>query len=91
MPSGTLAIINDPTFTAMLEQATPHLRTFARRLCGNAADADDVLQESLAKAWRHRQSFQPERDSNLDADQPGRAWLQRLTFRVFCDFRTRPF
>lgn len=35
----------------------PHLRAFARSLCGNAAMADDLAQEAVAKAWASRGSF----------------------------------
>ena len=45
----------------------PSLRAFAWSLSHNAADADDLVQETLAKAWRHRDRFQA--GTNL------RAWL----------------
>lgn len=45
----------------------PSLRAFAWSLCRNAADADDLVQETLAKAWTHRARF--EAGTNL------RAWL----------------
>ena len=45
----------------------PRLRRFARTLARNQADADDLVQETLTKAWAHRARFEP--GSNL------RAWL----------------
>jgi RNA polymerase sigma-70 factor (ECF subfamily) len=45
----------------------PALRAFAWSLCHNAADADDLVQEALTKAWAHRDRFEP--GTNL------RAWL----------------
>ena len=45
----------------------PSLRAFAWSLCRNPADADDLVQETLTKAWTHRDKFQP--GTNL------RAWL----------------
>jgi RNA polymerase sigma-70 factor, ECF subfamily len=45
----------------------PALRAFAWSLCRNGADADDLVQEALLKAWTHRQRFQL--GTNL------RAWL----------------
>ena len=45
----------------------PNLRAFARSLSGNAARADDLVQETLLKAWANRASFQE--GTNL------RAWL----------------
>ena len=34
-----------------LAQLVPNLRAFARSLCGNADQADDLVQETLVKAW----------------------------------------
>ena len=79
--SGATAAIDDQQFSAFLHEQTAALRAFVRRLCGNDADADDVLQESLTKVWKLRASFDPR--------QNGRAWLQRAAFRVFCDNRAR--
>ena len=45
----------------------PALRAFAWSLSHNAADADDLVQEALIKAWSHRDRFEP--GTNL------RAWL----------------
>jgi RNA polymerase sigma-70 factor (ECF subfamily) len=36
----------------------PHLRAFARTLCGDAAAADDLAQDAILKAWDARSSFQ---------------------------------
>lgn len=56
-PTGATPALDDQRFTALIEQAAPKLRSFAQRLCGDGTDADDVLQEALAKAWRLRASF----------------------------------
>ena len=45
----------------------PALRAFAWSLSHNAADADDLVQDTLIKAWTHRDKFEP--GTNL------RAWL----------------
>lgn len=45
----------------------PSLRAFAWSLSRNAADADDLVQETLTKAWTYRERF--EAGTNL------RAWL----------------
>ena len=34
--------------------AVPKLRAFAMSLCGRSARADDLVQETLLKAWRGR-------------------------------------
>ena len=45
----------------------PALRAFAWSLSHNSADADDLVQDTLIKAWTHRAKFEP--GTNL------RAWL----------------
>ena len=45
----------------------PALRAFGWSLSRNASDADDLVQETLIKAWTHRERFEP--GTNL------RAWL----------------
>jgi RNA polymerase sigma-70 factor (ECF subfamily) len=45
----------------------PALRAFAWSLSHNGADADDLVQETLIKAWSNRDKFEP--GTNL------RAWL----------------
>src|SRR6185503_10955069 len=60
-----------PAVSASLKDALlamiPNLRAFAVSLCGNQERADDLVQETLLKAWSHIDSFQV--GTNL------RAWL----------------
>jgi RNA polymerase sigma-70 factor, ECF subfamily len=35
----------------------PRLRAFALSFCGSSDQADDLVQETLVKAWTHRDSF----------------------------------
>lgn len=37
----------------------PHLRAFGRNLCGNFDMADDLVQETMLKAWNARHSYIP--------------------------------
>jgi RNA polymerase sigma-70 factor, ECF subfamily len=39
--------------------AIPNLRAFAISLCGRNARADDLVQETLVKAWANINSFEP--------------------------------
>jgi len=36
----------------------PQMRAFARSLCNNPFEADDLAQEALTKAWKNRGSYQ---------------------------------
>ena len=45
----------------------PNLRAFAHSLCGDGQLSNDLVQETLLKAWAHKESFVP--GSNL------KAWL----------------
>ena len=46
-------------FKEELTQVVPHLRAFARGLCGRADMADDLVQETMLKAWAAQQRFEP--------------------------------
>jgi RNA polymerase sigma factor (sigma-70 family) len=46
-------------FKRELEQVIPHLRAFARGLCGRPDMADDLVQEALMKAWAAQERFEP--------------------------------
>lgn len=45
---------------------------------GNAVEAQDVVQETLLRAWRNPQAFEPERGSP-------RAWLYAVAKRIVID------
>lgn len=44
-------------FKAQLTETIPHLRAFGRSLSGNPDTADDLVQDTLLKAWSARDSF----------------------------------
>jgi RNA polymerase sigma-70 factor (ECF subfamily) len=46
-----------PAFRTQLLAEIPHLRAFAASLCGSLSLADDLVQETLLKAWAHAGSF----------------------------------
>lgn len=51
---------SDPaTFKRELTGVIPHLRAFARGLCGRPDVADDLVQETLLKAWAAQERFEP--------------------------------
>jgi RNA polymerase sigma-70 factor (ECF subfamily) len=57
--------LDENLFRQELTELIPHLRAFARSLCGNPTLADDVAQDAMLKAWKSREKFKP--GSNLKA------------------------
>ena len=56
---GDAAAAAEVSFREQLVSVIPHLRAFARSLCRDPTQADDLAQEALAKAWKARESFEP--------------------------------
>lgn len=51
--------LDDASFKRELAAMLPHLRAFGRSLCGNADLADDLVQETMLKAWKAREQYVP--------------------------------
>jgi RNA polymerase sigma-70 factor, ECF subfamily len=66
---------------AELTALIPYMRTFARSLCHDATQADDLTQDALASAWRHRSAFAP--GTNL------KAWVSKIVRNQFYSDRRR--
>lgn len=49
--------LSDDDFRDQLGEVIPHLRAFGRSLSGNRDTADDLVQETLLKAWAARARF----------------------------------
>ncbi|TXC68086.1 sigma-70 family RNA polymerase sigma factor [Sphingorhabdus soli] len=49
--------LSDDDFRVELGSVIPHLRAFGRSLSGNRDTADDLVQETLLKAWAARRRF----------------------------------
>jgi RNA polymerase sigma-70 factor (ECF subfamily) len=65
-PAPIPARMDEGQFKAELTALIPHLRAFARSLCGgNVALADDIAQDAMLKAWKARDRFKP--GSNMKA------------------------
>jgi RNA polymerase sigma-70 factor, ECF subfamily len=53
------APLSSKEFKNMLVDVIPHLRAFGKSLTGSIDHADDLVQETLMKAWTARKSFKP--------------------------------
>ena len=60
-------------FSRLVRLHQQPLRAFLRRLSGNAAEADDLAQDSFVFAWEHIARFDPARDF--------RPWLFGIAWR----------
>jgi RNA polymerase sigma-70 factor (ECF subfamily) len=71
-----------PEFQRTLLAAIPRLRAFAIGLCGKTDGAEDLVQETLVRAWSSRTAFQP--GTNM------MAWLYTILRNAFyTEFRKR--
>jgi len=52
-----IGAMSDDDFRTALARIAPHLRGFARSLCGCPDRADDLAQETMMKAWAARGSY----------------------------------
>ncbi len=68
-------------FKSELITLIPHLRAFARSLCGNAALADDIAQEAMLKALQSRERFKP--GTNM------KAWMFTILRNLFYSYKRR--
>ncbi len=72
--------MRDKSFSDQIIKEMPYLRAFAISLSGSYSKADDLVQETLVKAWTHADSFQT--GTNL------RAWLVTILRNTyFTQFR----
>ncbi|MBM3556048.1 MAG: sigma-70 family RNA polymerase sigma factor [Alphaproteobacteria bacterium] len=69
-----------------IEEAIPRLRRYARALCRDAAEADDLVQDTLERAWSRMHLFR--REGNM------RAWLFTILHNLNANrvraIKTRP-
>ena len=73
--------LTDADFKQKLAELIPHLRAFARSLCGDATLADDLAQDAMLKAWNARHSFQA--GTNM------KAWAFTILRNVFYSEKRR--
>ena len=70
-------------FDTLVERCHRQAYNIAYRLTGNAADAEDLTQESFLRAYRFLDRY--------NRDMPFENWLYRIMSRVFIDeLRKRP-
>jgi RNA polymerase sigma-70 factor (ECF subfamily) len=73
--------LNRAQFEELFHAERDRVFRFLYRLSGNAADADDLLQDSFVAAWRNRMQFQARGSSA--------GWLLRTAFRLYLNARRK--
>jgi len=68
-------------FCELLESCIPHVRAYARSLTRNADSADDLVQDTLVRAWSAREQFTM--GTNF------KAWVFTILRNRFLDQRRR--
>jgi RNA polymerase sigma-70 factor (ECF subfamily) len=68
-------------FSAFFDTYRDPIHRFLWRLTRNAADADDLLQETFLTAWRKRAQF--------DGRGSAEGWLRKTAFRLYLNQRTK--
>jgi RNA polymerase sigma-70 factor, ECF subfamily len=71
------------TFSALFERHRRALRAHCYRMVGSFEDAEDLVQETFARAWRARKGFRREGRWSL------RAWLYRIATNACLDHLAR--
>jgi len=70
---------------------TPRLRRHARGLVGDASRADDLVQDTLERAWRYRWRFQLRPRLGATGESDGLfAWLLTIMHRLHLNALRRP-
>ena len=68
-------------FSAFFDTYRDAIHRFLWRLTRNAADADDLLQETFLTAWRKRAQFEGRGSAE--------GWLRKTAFRLYLNERTK--
>jgi RNA polymerase sigma-70 factor (ECF subfamily) len=77
MPTAT----DEQAFTARADHHRRELHVHCYRMAASFHDADDLVQETMLRAWRARDTF-----DETDGDKGFRAWLYRIATNVCLDF-----
>ena len=72
------------TFSALFERHRRELQAHCYRMVGSFDDAEELVQETFARAWRAQKGFQREGRWSF------RAWLYRIATNACLDHLARP-
>ena len=72
-------------FVALVAEVRPELHRYCTRMTGSVFDGEDVVQDTMAKAWYALAQM----DAQTDTPPPLRPWLFRIAHNVATDFLRR--
>jgi len=78
---GRIARGDEQAFRLLTRRHLPSMLGLARRILGNAAEAEDVTQEALMRVWTHAPRWQPLAQF--------RTWLTRIVINLCLDRKRR--
>jgi RNA polymerase sigma-70 factor (ECF subfamily) len=74
-------LLDESAFTGLVQAHRHELQVHCYRMVGSLSDSEDLVQETLLRAWRKRDSFQ--------GRSTARAWLYRIATNACLDFLDR--
>jgi RNA polymerase sigma-70 factor (ECF subfamily) len=75
---------DERAFRALMPRYAARAAGLARRICGNAADAEEIVQEAFLRVWVHAPRWRPE--------ALFRTWFYRIVFNLALNKKRRaPF
>jgi RNA polymerase sigma-70 factor, ECF subfamily len=77
-PGGRLAADADAAIRQLYRRHAEALHVYVERFCSDRASADDVVQETFIRAWRHLPRLSAD-------DRPIRPWLFRVARNLLID------
>jgi RNA polymerase sigma-70 factor (TIGR02960 family) len=75
------AMTHDPAFGALVAQHRRALHVHCYRMLGSYTDADDLVQETMIRAWTARATYEP-----ATGDLGLRRWLYRIATNACLDY-----
>src|SRR5918993_4278816 len=80
-PTGMHTEIDEREFAQLVNRHRRELHVHCYRMLGSFEEAEDLVQETFLRAWRHREQF--------DGGPGLRAWLYRIATNACLDFIRR--
>src|SRR3954447_6611435 len=75
--------LDETAFSAEAERYRPELRVHCYRMLGSYEESEDLVQETLLRAWRKRAGFENRGPSSL------KAWLYKIATNACLDVLAR--